>query len=336
MSPRKTTKRNPRKSTGNVLPSSSQPSSGINKWIVRGLLAFAAVFCLVEAFNLTSVESEKIFKVQTVLSINGNDTKCGPINVWGIAPVGKDKIMVADHGNNRMLIFDRKGNCIKSWGKNGSGPMEFNEPSGMTSDDKGNAYVMDAWNGTIKGFDENGKEIAKIRLPAAGSFYGPRGIAFDGSHFVIADTGSQRVSMISAKGDMEASWGGRGTEPGQFQGPLDVAVEPSGDILVADSDNNRLQWLDPSGKVKKVFSFKKGASSVTVDKEGRFYVSTSNKEGQGCIRAYDNKGNYLGDLHDEAQGLIPGDYGLAVGAGDVLMISGGTRIVLYQLPAVTP
>jgi DNA-binding beta-propeller fold protein YncE len=336
MAPRKTKSRKVPQPAGSSLPPSSPVPAGLNKWVVRGLLAAVVVFCAIEYFNHSSTEAEKDYKVQTVLSIDGNSTKCGPINVWGIAPVGKDKVMVADHGNNRMLIFDRKGNCVKSLGPAKSGPLSFHEPSGMTSDDKGNAYVIDTWAGIIKGFNEDGKVIANIPLPAAGSFYGPRGIAWDGGHFVVADTGSQRVDLVSADGNLEATWGSRGKEPGQFQGPLDAAVEPSGDILVADSDNCRLQWLDPSGKVKKVLRFKAGVASVAADKEGRFYISAANREGQSCIKAYDANGNYLGDLRDEKQNLISGAYGLTTGPGDILMVAGGTSVALYQLPSATP
>jgi len=335
MSPRKTKMKKASKSPVSGSVAAPPASPGGNKWIVRGLLVLVAVFGIWYFFNSSNVETVKDYKVQTVLLIDGNNTKCGPINVWGVAPVGKDKIMVADHAHNRMLVFDRHGNCIKSWGKAGRGPMEFSEPSGMTSDDKGNAYVMDTWNGVIKGFNESGKEILVLALPTSGSFYGPRGIAFDGDRFAVADTGSHRVALISKDGNVEASWGGQGKEPGKFKGLLDVAWKGSDGILVADSENNRVQWLDLDGKVKKVLRFKAGVPSVAVSKDGRFFVSTSNGT-TSIIRAYDAKGEYLGDLKDEKGALIPGDSGLAVSADEVLMVSGGTQVSLYQLPPATP
>lgn len=117
---------------------------------------------------------------------------------------------------------------------------------------------------------------------------------------------------------------------------MDIATDEKGNYFVADSENDRLQWLNQDGKVVKVFKYKFGVQSVAVDKEGRFFVSTANNDGNGCIKAYSMKEGYLGDLVDEKGSTIPGDYGLAVGPGDVLMISGGDQIALYQLPAATP
>lgn len=333
MSPRKTKKKTI-KSPASGMATLPSASPGGNKWIVRGLLAVVAVFCVVEAFNFSNSEAVKDYKVQSILMIDGNNTKCGPFNVWGVGFVGKDKIMAVDHGNNRVLVFDRQGNCIRNWGKIGSGPMQFHEPSGMTTDDKGNGYIMDTWNGTIKAFNEFGKELKVISL-GSGNFYGPRGLSFDGHNFAIADTGSHRLAIVSMDGKMEASWGGFGRSKGQFKGLLDVACDPKGGYLVADSENNRLQWLDEDGKVKKVFNYKSGVPSVAADKDGRFFVSTGNGV-TSLIKAYDPNGNYLGDLRDEKGSLVPGDSGLAVGPGDVLMVAGGTHIALYQLPPATP
>ncbi|HSJ54899.1 MAG TPA: flippase activity-associated protein Agl23 [Anaerolineae bacterium] len=45
-------------------------------------------------------------------------------------------------------------------------------------------------------------------------------------------------------------WGGEvGTEPGMFNHPRGVAVGPEGNVYVVDSDNHRVQVLDPSGNV---------------------------------------------------------------------------------------
>ena len=132
--------------------------------------------------------------------------------------------MVVDQGSSRILVFDRQGNCLKSWGKVGNGPKEFHEASGMTWDDRGNAYVMDTWNTAVKGFDENGKEVLDKTLDT-GNFYGPRGIAYDGHNFIVADTGGQRVAFVSMDGKVAGTWGTMGSDPGKFKGPLDVATD---------------------------------------------------------------------------------------------------------------
>ncbi len=308
--------------------------AGSSKNIVWILIAVVVVIFAVESTNLFHGEVVKDFPVQSVLMIT-NHNKCGDFNAWGITPVGKDRIMVVDQGHNRVLLFDRQGNCLKDWGKGGKGPMEFNEPSGITSDDKGNGYVIDTWNSAIKGFDENGKEILVAHL-SNGNFYGPRGIGFDGHNFVVADTGSHRVALVDMDGKLLTTWGASGKEPGQYHGLLDAVSDEKGDYFIADSENDRVQWLDQDGKVVKIFKCRAGVASVALDKEGRLYVSTGTGNGSSCVKAYSLKDGYLGDLKDEKGNLVQGDRGMAVTQDDVLMIAGGGQVAFYKLPPAHP
>lgn len=310
---------------------------GSNKNIVRALIGMVLIVCVYEGIGIfRSSEKPKDFKVQLISSFSGDGKACGPFSAWGIASIGKDKVALADTNNSRILVFDRQGKFINGWGKPGKGPMKFHEPSGMTSDDKGNAYVMDAWNGAIKGFEVNGKETLDLELGDNSGFYGPRGIAFDGKNFVVADTGSHRVVLVSPTGGVVASWGKNGKGKGEFNGPLDAATDGKGDYFVADSGNNRMQWLNADGKTVKVFKYDGGVPAVAVDREGRVYVSVG--EGDGAVKAYDSKGEYLGDLKDQngsSQSLAGARY-LNVTPDDVLLVSLGTKVALVQLPTVNP
>ncbi|HEY5040118.1 MAG TPA: NHL repeat-containing protein, partial [bacterium] len=176
----------------------SSEAAGKNKGVVRILIMVVLVVGVFEAINLLRTgDTPKDFKVQTIQKVVGEEKPCGHFTAWGIAPVGKDKVLVTDQENSRLLEFDRKGNFLKSWGKKGTGLKNFMEPSGMTSDNSGNAYVMDTWNGFIKGYDENGTQTLTIDLTKFKNFYGPRGIAFDGHNFVVADTGNHRIAIVS-------------------------------------------------------------------------------------------------------------------------------------------
>ena len=44
-----------------------------------------------------------------------------------------------------------------------------------------------------------------------------------------------------------AEWGEAGTGPGQFDGPIGVAISPAGDIYVTDAGNSRIQRFRPDG-----------------------------------------------------------------------------------------
>jgi hypothetical protein len=336
---KKTAKKNPKVLGRNEAAATNAPApapAGQNKSMVRVIIAIVVAVCVIEGFNLFhSDETPKTFKVQTLLNVSADNDACGHFNAWGVAPVGKDKVMVVDQEDNRVLVFDHQGNCLKSWGKSGVALKGFHEPSGLTSDDKGNGYVIDTWNSYIKGFDAEGKPVLSLNLSDK-NLFGPRGIAFDGQNFVLADTGSHRIAFISLEGKVVGSWGGNGSAEGQFKGPLGVACDGKGNYLVADTENHRVQWLDKDGKVVKVFKVKGNPPSIALDGEGRFFVSAADNAGNGCVRVYSLKSGYLGDLRDEKDAVIPGGHGMNVTKDNILMIAEGGRVSLYQLPHAAP
>jgi len=70
-------------------------------------------------------------------------------------------IFVADgHGGNtnaRVVKFSKDGKFIKTWGKKGSAPGDFDTPHALAFDSKGRLFVGDRANNRIQIFDQNGK-----------------------------------------------------------------------------------------------------------------------------------------------------------------------------------
>ena len=98
---------------------------------------------------------------------NGPDTFNGPSDVL-VAPDGS--IFVADgHGgetNARVVKFTKDGKFIKSWGKKGSGPGEFDAPHALAMDSPGRLFVGDRTNSRIQIFDQEGKYLTEWRSSA--------------------------------------------------------------------------------------------------------------------------------------------------------------------------
>jgi sugar lactone lactonase YvrE len=105
-----------------------------------------------------------------------------------VAPNGD--IFVADgHGektNARIVKFDRSGKFIKAWGKEGTGPGEFNEPHGLAMDSQGRLFVADRANNRLQIFDQDGKFLAEWK-----QFGRPSGVAIDKNDVIyVADSQS--------------------------------------------------------------------------------------------------------------------------------------------------
>ena len=93
-------------------------------------------------------------------------------------------------GNNKIFKFDKTGKMIKSWGKLGAGPGEFDQPHSLAFDSKGRLYVADRNNNRIQVFDQDGNFISEMR-----QFSRPSGVFIDKhDNIYVADSESESVS----------------------------------------------------------------------------------------------------------------------------------------------
>ena len=94
---------------------------------------------------------------------SGTDTFNRPSDV---AIAANGDIFVTDgHGgdsNARVMKFSKDGKFLKTWGKKGSGPGDFDEPHAIAIDSQGRVFVADRGNNVrIEIFDQDGKFITE-------------------------------------------------------------------------------------------------------------------------------------------------------------------------------
>jgi sugar lactone lactonase YvrE len=108
-----------------------------------------------------------------------------------VAPSG-DIFVSEGHGagNNRILKFAKDGKFIKSFGKKGSGPGEFDGPHALAFDSRGRLFVGDRNNNRVQVLDQDGKFIEEFR-----QFSRPSGIFIKNDILYVADSESESVSQ---------------------------------------------------------------------------------------------------------------------------------------------
>ena len=118
---------------------------------------------------------------------DGPDTLNQPSDV---VVAGNGDIFVADgHGGNtnaRIVKFSKEGRFLKSWGRRGSAPGEFDTPHAIAIDSKGRVFVGDRANNRIQIFDQEGAFLEEWK-----QFGRPSGIFIDRNDTIyVADSES--------------------------------------------------------------------------------------------------------------------------------------------------
>ena len=153
-------------------------------------------------------------------------------------------------------------------------PGSFNSPFGVAVSPDGHVYVTDTGSNGIQVFTGEGAYVTEWTVKGGD-------VALDASSNVYVATGGG-VRKYTSSGAELAHWGTSGTEPGQFNAPLGIAVDASGNVYVADTRNCRVQVFTGTG----AFMTQWGAlgrsagqfdtpQGIAVDAAGRVYVADS-------------------------------------------------------------
>ncbi|MCF6222179.1 MAG: 6-bladed beta-propeller [Flavobacteriaceae bacterium] len=163
----------------------------------------------------------------------------------GIAYAKETKeIWVVETGSHKISVLNENGDLIKTIGKRGTKPGEFNFPTSIWIDKSGKAYVVDAMNFRIQIFDKEGTLLNVFGEPgnATGYFSRSKGIATDSlGNIYVADALFHTVQIFDINGKFLYQFGEQGREKGQFWMPSGIFIDNDDKIYIADSYNARVQ-----------------------------------------------------------------------------------------------
>jgi len=247
----------------------------------------------------------------------------------GVAVDRAGNIYIADSLNNTIrrvsaggTISTFAGNSVPGNSGDGGAPTaaQLNGPQGVAVDAAGNLYIADTQNhkvrkisgGAISTFAGSGTAgfSGDGSAATAASLNAPFGVAVDAAGNVyIAEFGNSRVRKVDTKGVITTVAGngvsgysgdGGAATSAQLNGPQSVAVDAAGNLYIADTANNRVRQVTPSGAIGTIGG--NGVAGFAAD--GVAAVSTQVGNPTGV--AVDTFGNvYVADGNARVRKIYP-------------------------------
>ena len=161
---------------------------------------------------------------------------------------------------------------VLMWGTTGTGPGQFNQPFGISIPGDGLVYVTDQHNERVQVFNEFGVFVRQWTIPPGpGGFAHPTGICVSNGVVWVSSHQGHQVSMWKPTGEF---LGLAASPPSGWLYPVDIAATPTGDILVCDSDHNRVVRLTPGGTYLSHFLTASTPYGISVHPNGRIFVGS--------------------------------------------------------------
>ena len=234
-------------------------------------------------------------------------------NPVGIVADQSNNVYVADEFNHRIRKITPAGAVTTFAGStagsvNGAAAIaQFSLPIWLIIDKQGNFYVTEIGFPrirfintalTVSNFAGGNATGAADGTGASALFSNPQGMALDGqnANLYVADYGNNKIRKISIPAGVVTSpiglgraafADGTGTAAG-FSGPAGLATDPSGNIFVADYDNQRIRkvWMPQlevstlAGNGSTAFADGNGdkatfknPAAIATDAQGNLYIA---------------------------------------------------------------
>lgn len=235
----------------------------------------------------------------------------------------RDNVYVFNRGAHPMIIFDRNGKFLRSWGEG-----IFPRAHGLTMGPDDTMFCTDDGDHTVRKCTLDGRVL--LTLGTSGKpapfmsgkpFNRCTHVAIDprnGDFYVSDGYGNARIHKYSPSGKLLFSWGESGTEPGQFNIAHNIGTDKDGWVYLADRENQRVQVFDANGKYETQWVNMARPCGLYVDQSKELvYVGElgvaigSNRDARGLgprVSIYDTQGNVLARLGDQGPGEGPGQF----------------------------
>jgi uncharacterized protein (TIGR03437 family) len=297
-------------------------------------------------------------------------------NIQGIAVDHTGAVYLSDTDRNLIRKIDTKGIITTIAGTGVAGyagdggaatAAQINLPYGLAADLTGNVYIADLGNNRVRRIAPDGSittaagtglqgSLGDGGLAANAQLNTPRNVAVDAAgNLYIAEFDGHRIRKVTPDGKI-ATVAGTGVAGffgdgglainAQLAYPAGLTVDRSGNLYVADSQNQRIRKIVPGAIISSVLG---GSTTITLltpvavalDAAGDIYVADST----GIVREYTAAGawnieagtgaaGFAGDGGPASKALLTNPRDLAINLAGDLLIADGVRIREVDLAGI--
>ena len=160
----------------------------------------------------------------------------------GLAFNNNKLLYVIDGDNHRVQVFQQDDKFFFSFGNRGYNPGQFQCPVRIAIDPNNNVLVTDCDVNCVHLFTHNGQFIQTINSNR------PYAITISPTGYLITSHvgDDNKIREWSPTYQLVNQFGKKGSKQGEFYGITGMAIDSSGTIYVAESDNKRLQVISNS------------------------------------------------------------------------------------------
>src|SRR6476620_10514266 len=242
--------------------------------------------------------------------------------IGGVGVDANDNVFVFNRGEHPMIVFDRDGNFLRSFGEG-----LFPRAHGIFVAPDDTIWLTDDGDHTVRHCTLDGKVLMTLGIagkPAPFMSGDPfhrcthTALSPQCDHVYVSDGyGNARVHKHTIDGKLQKSWGESGTDPGAFNIAHNICCDPDGWVYVADRENHRVQVFDSSGKFETQWNnlHRPNGMCMAAGRDPLIYIGEGGPSGEinkdwpnigPRVSIHTSKGKVLARLGKMHAGLAPG------------------------------
>lgn len=287
---------------------------------------------------------------------NGQATAAPLLSPYGVAVDAAGNVYISDQFDNRIrkvspagVITTAAGNGLYGWTGDGSPATtaQLGSPRGMSMDAAGNLFVVSGAMSGVRRIAGGTGAIGTVAGSGPAGFGGDGGVATEArmnvplgvvadaaGNLFIADTNNNRVRRVDAQTKNISTYAGTGVAgfsgdngpaaQAQLFQPRQLALDPGGNLLIADTGNSRIRRVTTGGIISTVAGTGTGGASGDGGPATRAQISATGVAADGAgnifiigparVRKVDGATGVISTIAGTGALNFSGDGGLATSA----------------------